>query len=391
MKGKPLVSVIVPVYNAGGYLEECLDSIASQSYDNLDIILVDDGSTDGSAGRCDAFAKRDSRVKVLHQKNMGAVSARKNGVGSASGEYLCFMDADDRADPGMAAFFVENIGQCDLLTSGCKCEICPDDYEIWTDALREGIYDTKKEKKYFLENMISYENRFRAGVQPYLWGKLYRTELLRDVIEETDPSIVYSEDRDLLFRYILKAGGIRITHKSYYFYRYNPDSIMRTVNRNFMSDLNKLYLSLSKAFAGHPQEESLRHQLELFLVSRIYLIPSFMGFSADAQIVGYVFPFSELEQGSRIVLYGAGTIGMRYYRQIYRQNLLQIVAWVDKNWKQYADCDLPVSALEKLAEYNYDYIVIAVKKKEMAEEIKKELTRQGIAEECILWREPAVV
>lgn len=127
------------------------------------------------------------------------------------------------------------------------------------------------------------------------------------------------------------------------------------------------------------------------MVSRMYLIPSFMGFSADAQITGYTFPFSELKQGSRIVLYGAGTIGVRYYRQIHRQNLLRMVAWADKNWKRYADCNLPVSAPEKLMEYEYDYVIIAVKKKEIAEEIKGELTAQGIAEECILWREPAIV
>lgn len=391
MKDKPLVSVIVPVYNAGGYLKECLGSIAGQSYENLDIILVDDGSTDGSAERCDAFAQKDPRVRVLHQGNMGAAGARRNGVRTAEGEYLCFVDADDTVDPGMAAFFVENIGKCDLLTSGYRRDTGSGGYVIWTDAFQENIYSTETEKKYFIENMISYENRFVAGVQPYLCGKLYRTDIVRDVIEDIDPSIVYSEDRDLLFRYILKAGGIRVTHRSYYYYRQNPASIIQTVNQNFMSDLNKLYLSLGRAFEGHPEEESLKYQLELFLVSRMYFIPSFMGFSADAQITGYVFPFSELEPGSRIALYGAGTIGVRYYRQIHRQNLLQIAAWVDKNWEQCAEHNFPVSAPETLAECEYDHIVIAVKKRSVAEEIKKELIERGIAEECILWREPAVV
>ena len=82
---------------------------------------------------------------------------------------------------------------------------------------------------------------------------------------------------------------------------------------------------------------------------------------------------------------------MRYYRQIYRQKLFQMVLWIDKNWKQYADRDFPVSAPEKLAECEYDYIIIAVKRMELAKEIKKELTGQGIKESRILWREPAVV
>lgn len=242
MKSKPLVSVIVPVYNAGSYLKECLDSIAGQSYENLDIVLINDGSTDGSAQECDAFAQRDSRVRVLHQKNMGAATARRSGIRIASGEYICFVDADDTVDSGMAAFFVENMGQCDLLTSGCTRKTGPDEYVVWADALQEGVYDTETARKYFIENMISYESRFVAGVQPYLWGKLYRTEMVREVMEDIDPSIVYSEDRDLLFRYILKARGIRVTHTSYYYYRQNPASIIQTVNKNFMSDLNKLYI-----------------------------------------------------------------------------------------------------------------------------------------------------
>ncbi len=392
MKDKPLVSVIVPVYNAGDYLEECLKSIGGQSYENLEIILVDDGSTDGSAERCDAFAQRDPRARVIHQKNMGAAGARRNGVRTASGEYVCFVDADDTADSGMAAFFVKNMGHCDLLTSGYRRATGSGGYVVWTDALQEGIYDTEQEKKYVLKNMIAYENRFVAGVQPYLCGKLYRTRIVRDVIEDIDPSIVYSEDRDLLFRYILKAGGIRITHTSYYYYRENPASIMQTVNKSFMSDLNKLYLSLGRAFAGHPEEESLRRQLELFLVSRMYFIPSFMGFSDEASIMGYVFPFSELKPGSRIVLYGAGMIGVRYYRQIHRQGLLQMAAWVDKNWERHAEQNFPVSSPEKLADCDYDYVIIAVKKKGLAEEIKKELVEwRGVAGERILWREPALL
>lgn len=99
MKADPLVSVIVPVYNAGDYLQECLSSVADQNYKNLEIILVDDGSTDGSAEVCDAFARKDQRFQVLHQRNMGAVEARRNGIIYTSGEYACFVDADARRSP----------------------------------------------------------------------------------------------------------------------------------------------------------------------------------------------------------------------------------------------------------------------------------------------------
>lgn len=391
METTPLISVIVPVYNAGAYLEECLESITGQTYGKLEVILVDDGSTDGSLAVCDEFAERDGRIRVIHQENRGAAAARRTGVLGAEGDYICFVDADDRVDAEMVAFFVENIGECDLLTSGYRCETAPGQYAIWIDSLREGIYDTEKTRKYFIENMISYENRFQVGVQPYSGGKLYRTTVIKDVIGEIDTTIVYSEDRDLLFRCILKSKGIRVSHQSFYHYRYNPTSIMRTVNKNFMSDLNKLYLSLEKAFAGHPQEECLRYQLQLFLVSRMYLIPHFMGFSEDARIAGYIFPFSGLEKGSRIVLYGAGSVGLRYYRQICQQNQLQLVLWADKNWRTYADSSLPILSPEQIRDVEYDYVIIAVKRRELAREIGEELAGLGIHEKKILWREPAVL
>lgn len=90
-----LISVIVPVYNVENYLCKCVDSIINQTYNNLEIILVDDGSTDGSASICDEYVLKDSRVKVIHKENGGVSSARNIGIAEASGEYICFVDSDD--------------------------------------------------------------------------------------------------------------------------------------------------------------------------------------------------------------------------------------------------------------------------------------------------------
>lgn len=391
MERKPLVSVIVPVYNAGKYLEDCVNSIIDQSYDKLEILFIDDGSTDGSGGICDDYGEKDPRINVFHQENSGAAAARKKGIQLASGEYVCFVDADDRINKDMIASFVNYIGTCDILTSGAGCEDAPGKYHMRMDSFREGIYDTKEAMEYFIANMISYENRFEDGVLPFLVNKMYRAELIKEAVQDIDPSIIYAEDRDLLFRCILKASSIRVIHQIFYDYRYNADSIMRTVNKNFMSDLNKLYLSLEKVFEKHPQRECLLHQLQLFILSRIYAIPHFMNFFPDIQVAGAVFPFSELEKGSRIILYGAGTVGLCYYRQVLRQKLLQLVLWADKDWKDFEDKPLPVSAPKRIMESEYDYLVIAVKRKELAEEIRKELMEAGVREDRILWRPPAVL
>ena len=95
----PRISVIIPIYNTEQFLKECVGSVLDQSYQDLEIILVDDGSTDLSGMICDQYASRDGRIKVIHQKNEGLSVARNTGVKLASGEYLCFVDSDDRVAP----------------------------------------------------------------------------------------------------------------------------------------------------------------------------------------------------------------------------------------------------------------------------------------------------
>ena len=99
MPGENQISVIVPVYNVEGYLARCVDSILGQTYENLEVILVDDGSRDGSGALCDAFARQDHRVKVIHKPNGGLSSARNTGIDAAQGEYLAFVDSDDWLEP----------------------------------------------------------------------------------------------------------------------------------------------------------------------------------------------------------------------------------------------------------------------------------------------------
>ena len=98
MKRQPLVSIIIPVYNAEQYLKECIDSVWNQTYENLDIVLVDDGSKDNSPKMCDKFARKDGRIQVIHKENGGLVSAWKAGVEKAKGDYVVFLDSDDWID-----------------------------------------------------------------------------------------------------------------------------------------------------------------------------------------------------------------------------------------------------------------------------------------------------
>ena len=123
MKNKGLISVIVPVYNVRKYIEKCIYSIINQTYKNLEIIIIDDGSTDGSETLCDKFKDKDQRVIVLHQKNSGQSRARNKGLEIASGEYIGFVDADDWIDNDFFEKLIEKSEKEDLDMCVCNRKI----------------------------------------------------------------------------------------------------------------------------------------------------------------------------------------------------------------------------------------------------------------------------
>lgn len=118
----PLISVIVPIYNVEKYLVRCVDSIVNQTYKNLEIILVDDGSPDRCPQMCDDYAEKDSRIKVVHKKNGGLSDARNAGMAVATGEYISFIDSDDWIETSMFELLLNNIFQydCEISCGGIK-------------------------------------------------------------------------------------------------------------------------------------------------------------------------------------------------------------------------------------------------------------------------------
>ena len=124
MENRPLISVIVPVYNMQDYLETCMNSILGQTYENLEIILVNDGSKDSSPQMCDAFAEKDSRIKVIHKENGGLSSARNAGLDVATGDYIGFVDSDDSIRPNFFELLYDNLVKTDADVSVCRLTNC---------------------------------------------------------------------------------------------------------------------------------------------------------------------------------------------------------------------------------------------------------------------------
>lgn len=200
-----LISVIVPVYNVERYIRKCIDSILNQTYTNLEIILVDDGSTDGSGKICDEYEKSDSRIVVIHKKNAGLSAARNSGLEIAQGEYIGFVDSDDWIEPTMFSALYEGfeITTCSsdkvLLTNGML-------YEYYEESQHEALSRPESwERKHpkiirasdFGEAMLSESSNH------YVWSKLYRREVF-DLVRFREGR----NDEDTLFTYEL-AKSIR--------------------------------------------------------------------------------------------------------------------------------------------------------------------------------------
>jgi glycosyltransferase involved in cell wall biosynthesis len=181
-----LISVIIPAYNIQDYLGVTLDSILAQTYDNLDIIVVNDGSKDHTGAVADAYAEKDSRIRVIHKENGGVTSARLRGVAEARGEWIGFVDGDDLIEPDMYRHLLENASKYNADISHCGYQmVFPSrvDYYYNTGKLVEQNRETG------LRDLIS-----GSFVEPGLVNKLYRRGLFSDLVQKMDFSIKINED-----------------------------------------------------------------------------------------------------------------------------------------------------------------------------------------------------
>ena len=175
---EPLISIVVPIYMIDRYVGICIESLIHQTYRNLEIILVDDGSKDRCPEICDLYARKDSRIKVIHQPNGGLVAARKAGVLAATGTYVGYVDGDDWVGPGFYHSLYSSIAEsgADIAIAGFSRDLFRQTKQI-LNAIPSGTYEGASLEQLY-GRMISYGEFYRHGVTTYLWNKLFRRELI---------------------------------------------------------------------------------------------------------------------------------------------------------------------------------------------------------------------
>lgn len=246
-----MTSVIVPVYNVEQFLPQCLDSLLAQTLSEIEIILVDDGSTDSSGAICDDYAARDRRIRVLHKKNGGLMSAWKAGALQAGGEYLGFVDSDDWVEPDMFSTLREKADEtnADIVVCGYLREYgeSSSPEKIYP---RTGYYSREKIREEFLPRLINFGPMLERYISPNRVTKLIRRRLLLQNLSFCDDNISLGEDFVTTFPCILDAQGMFVMQDYRpYHYRIHGASIMGSYNPGIFEAALLLNRQLAKIAA----------------------------------------------------------------------------------------------------------------------------------------------
>ena len=389
-----LVSVIVPVYNTEDYLIKCIESIRNQTYQEIEIILVDDGSTDGSFGICEQLQRKDERIIVIHKENGGVVSARKKGLEKARGEYSLMIDSDDWIEPEMIARLYEIAvnNHADIVTSGAYRE-SENTCAAVIDKVKEGVYSEQNEKRYFYNNLIFLSGSGQYGIRAELFDKIMKTTLLKELHSRLSEDIIIGEDAAIVYSACINAEKIVVTHDIFYHYRMRFSSAVHSSQPYFLRSTNDFYLFLKSEMEKSIYKDILLPQLDKYLMDLLFKgMNYYLGLDREVVIPYYDFDKSVINKNAKVVLYGAGRVGQSYYKQVCADNLYRLEGWVDKNYLYYQKQGLNVLPIEALEGIECDYIILALKYREQAEEIKRELIEKyGVLTDKFIWLEPVSI
>lgn len=230
-----LISVIVPVYNVEEYLDRCVESIVNQTYANLEIILVDDGSPDNCPAMCDMWAQKDHRIKVIHKANGGLSDARNTGMAEAAGEYVGFVDSDDWIDPDFYETLLNALHTHNAQLSASNIVFEFEDHSEESKRYDQIIFTPEQS----LET-ISHGNGFHATA----WNKLYTTEI---ALRFPYPVGRLHEDEFVTYRVLAEANRAVLCQQTAYHYRQRQGSIMRSFNEKHL-DMLDAYLERLRFF-----------------------------------------------------------------------------------------------------------------------------------------------
>lgn len=381
-----MLSVIVPVYNKAEYLRKCIDSIISQSYKDIQVVLVDDGSTDGSGVICDQYSFLEN-VVVFHKDNEGLINARISGLELAKTEYITFVDADDWIERNMYSDLMHLMVDAgsDFVTSGMICE-GESTYNL-VDGVREGEYCVDKvidtvEKALWDFKTAGY------GILPSLCTKIFKKDLLEKIFSVVDRNITIGEDRAIFYSALSYAKKYVVNHGLYYHYRMIDSSMCHDNSYSDLAQAERLYRYLTDFYKDRGMIDEVRYSLDRNLIDVLDIVESTnIGIKRE----NYIFPFDIIDKTSKVVIYGVGVVGKSFCKYALATNYVDVVAFVDKYSSLKSVMGVPIYDLTVLLKLSYDVVLIANSNEIIARSIQNELVELGVDVNRIQWVKPVIV
>ena len=362
-----LISIIIPVYNAEKYLQKCIESIINQTYNCIEIIIVDDGSTDCSMKMVEKYIKKDYRIILLKQNNKGPNAARKLGLSKAKGKYIMFVDADDHISPYMCEKMVMKIQAEKVDIVGCG--ICDSRGKMFIP-----FESGRKKGRQVAASLIKVDEFYAANYVTSLWGYLYKYELVREIFDDIDLRIDFSEDVICLLLMLWCSNEVFYMDDCLYYVTKNNNSLTHNHLKRHYESQKYLYQYAYKKFQKLNVSMILYEELERLVIRDLLL----SGYKEAFGHLQYLFPYDGVKIGSKIIVYGAGAMGIEIVSYIIQSQKYILTQWIDQN------ADLIQSELFKVQKpYDIeiekcDYIVIAVTDNRIAKKIYLDLLKRRI-------------
>lgn len=354
------ITVIVPIYNIVKYIDKCINTIINQTYRNIQIILVDDGSTDSSGRICDEYAMKDARITVIHKENGGLVSARKAGLRKATGEYIMYVDGDDWIELNAIEHMVGAIDRtkADIVLYD-HFENTGESQIVVTNNVNEGLYDKDKLLRYIYPHMISTEHFYEWQIFPAVWDMIIRRDLLEQCQYDVDNTITMGEDASCKYPCLLLANTVYIERKAFYHYRQTQNSMIKQIpdtitERKRMKALND---STIKKLSELTNIFDVRKQWLSYML--FIMIPRADQLYRGFDTMPFLYPYRDVKKGMKIAIYGAGTYGRRLHSYVSRTGFCEVVAWYDRNYSDLINQGLNVNNPDEISSLSCDAIIIA--------------------------------
>lgn len=378
--GKPLISIIVPIYMIDRYIGSCIESILNQSYQNLEILLVDDGSKDRCSEICDLYASKDSRIKVIHKPNRGLVSARKAGLRQSTGKYISYVDGDDWIESGFIdeLYTAAETTGADMVCAGQTRDLFSKSAHF-TNKMASGVYEGEKLRELW-KNMISCGPFYHTGISTYVWNKLFKREILLEQQAAVDERISIGEDGAVTYPALLKCKKVAVIDSVAYHYRQREDSMLKQ-NASFAAEAQKLkylYDYMIRWSSTTDPDLNIRTQVIDYVLS-IAIMRSGGRLPHDDYST-----FDKAYYNKNVVIYSAGTFGQQLVSRFKESRHCNVVAWLDDDYWEYRRCCLDVDPVESITQISYDYILIAAVDSTLAEKVQKRFLDLGVSEGRIL-------